>query len=182
MATALDSIIDGVREDLALRKTKPNDFDEKIAQLGAPISPFEYLRKDAISVISEIKRSSPSKGELAKIADPQELALKYIEGGASAISVLTEERRFKGSIVDFMKVREVAKIPMLRKDFIVDAPTYSQAFRFFREKGIYFEIVTIEVNKEYENHFQGFFTKGYITYEEAELACLKKLIELVKNK
>ena len=120
MATALDSIINGVREDLALRKTKPNNFDEKISHLGAPISPFEYLRKDTISVISEIKRSSPSKGELANIADPQELALKYIEGGASAISVLTEERRFKGSIADFVKVREVVKIPMLRKDFIVD--------------------------------------------------------------
>ena len=120
MATALDSIIEGVREDLALRKTNPNNFDEKIAQLGAPISPFEYLRKETISVISEIKRSSPSKGELAQIADPESLALKYIEGGASAISVLTEERRFKGSIADFIKVREVVKIPMLRKDFIVD--------------------------------------------------------------
>jgi hypothetical protein len=62
------------------------------------------------------------------------------------------------------------------------APTFSQAFRWFREKGIYFEIVTIEVNKEYETHFQGFFTKGYITYEEAELACLEKLIEIVKTK
>ena len=73
-----------------------------------------------ISIIAEVKRSSPSKGELAKIEDPIRLAREYEDAGAAVVSVLTEERRFKGSISDFKKIREQLKIPMLRKDFIVD--------------------------------------------------------------
>jgi len=70
-------------------------------------------------LIAEVKRSSPSKGNLAEIADPKELAGKYQEGGADVISVLTEERRFKGSIADLLSVRSSVDLPVLRKDFIV---------------------------------------------------------------
>jgi indole-3-glycerol phosphate synthase len=70
-------------------------------------------------LIAEVKRSSPSKGELAVIADPVSLAEKYQEGGADVISVLTEERRFKGNISDLIAVRAALDIPVLRKDFIV---------------------------------------------------------------
>ena len=70
-------------------------------------------------LIAEVKRSSPSKGNLADIADPKELASKYQEGGADVISVLTEERRFKGSIADLVSVRSCVDLPVLRKDFIV---------------------------------------------------------------
>jgi indole-3-glycerol phosphate synthase len=70
-------------------------------------------------VIAEVKRSSPSKGELAEIADPAALAADYEAGGAAAISVLTEERRFGGSLDDLRAVRAVVGVPVLRKDFIV---------------------------------------------------------------
>ena len=77
------------------------------------------LAGDGTKIIAEVKRSSPSKGELGLIANPAKLAAQYEEGGASIVSVLTEERRFKGSIKDFQVVREEISIPMLRKDFIV---------------------------------------------------------------
>ena len=69
--------------------------------------------------ISEVKRSSPSKGVLASIPDPAALASTYEAGGASVISVLTEQRRFNGSLADLDAVRAAVDIPILRKDFIV---------------------------------------------------------------
>jgi indole-3-glycerol phosphate synthase len=71
-----------------------------------------------IEVIAEIKRASPSKGDLAPIADPAALAQTYQSAGASAISVLTEERKFKGSLADLVAVRNAVSIPILRKDFV----------------------------------------------------------------
>ena len=80
----------------------------------------QWLKKaDGIPVIAEIKRASPSKGHLSDIPDPAALAREYEQGGASAISVLTEGRRFLGSLEDFDKVRAAVRIPVLRKDFIV---------------------------------------------------------------
>ena len=73
---------------------------------------------DHVKIIAEVKRSSPSRGDMAEIADPAALALTYAAAGASAISVLTEERRFKGSLDDLDAVRSVVDIPVLRKDFI----------------------------------------------------------------
>ncbi|WP_394552203.1 indole-3-glycerol phosphate synthase TrpC [Agromyces sp. MMS24-JH15] len=73
---------------------------------------------DRVKVIAEIKRSSPSRGALATIADPAELARTYELGGASAISVLTEGRKFGGSLADLEAVREAVSLPVLRKDFI----------------------------------------------------------------
>ena len=70
-----------------------------------------------LSVIAEVKRSSPSKGALAEITDPAELAAAYARGGASAISVLTERTRFHGSLDDLLAVRAAVDIPVLRKDF-----------------------------------------------------------------
>lgn len=71
-----------------------------------------------IKVLAEIKRASPSKGDLAPITDPAALAVQYEENGAGAISVLTEERRFKGHLRDLVAVRESVSVPLLRKDFI----------------------------------------------------------------
>jgi indole-3-glycerol phosphate synthase len=73
-----------------------------------------------IHVLAEVKRASPSKGELAAIADPAALAKTYADNGASAISVLTEERKFKGSLADLAAVRKVVSVPLLRKDFIAN--------------------------------------------------------------
>lgn len=74
--------------------------------------------REIIHVLAEVKRASPSKGEMAKIADPAALAKTYADNGASAISVLTEERKFKGSLGDLEAVRKVVSVPLLRKDFI----------------------------------------------------------------
>ena len=74
--------------------------------------------RDEIHILAEVKRASPSKGELAAIEDPAALAKTYADNGASAISVLTEERKFKGSLDDLAAVRHVVSVPVLRKDFI----------------------------------------------------------------
>lgn len=75
---------------------------------------------DRIKVIAEVKRASPSRGALAAIPDPAALAAEYAAGGASAISVLTEERRFGGSLDDLVAVRAAVATPLLRKDFIAE--------------------------------------------------------------
>ena len=76
--------------------------------------------RDRVHIIAEIKRASPSRGALAEITDPAALASAYQLGGASAISVLTEGRRFGGTLADLEAVRDVASVPILRKDFIAD--------------------------------------------------------------
>jgi indole-3-glycerol phosphate synthase len=73
-----------------------------------------------VKVLAEIKRASPSRGDLNTIEDPVALALTYEAAGASAISVLTEERRFKGSLADLKAVRANVSVPVLRKDFIAN--------------------------------------------------------------
>jgi indole-3-glycerol phosphate synthase len=77
------------------------------------------FRGPDLSVIAEVKRRSPSKGDLADIPDPAALAGQYAAGGAAAISVLTEQRRFRGSLDDLRTVRAAVDTPVLRKDFIV---------------------------------------------------------------
>jgi indole-3-glycerol phosphate synthase len=78
------------------------------------------LRQGALNVIAEIKRASPSKGELRGDVEPAQLARAYERGGAAAISVLTEEEFFRGSLQDLRDVRAAVALPVLRKDFIVD--------------------------------------------------------------
>jgi len=73
-----------------------------------------------IKVLAEVKRASPSRGQLNEIADPANLAKIYEAAGASAISVLTEERKFKGSLEDLVAVRAAVDVPVLRKDFIAN--------------------------------------------------------------
>ena len=70
---------------------------------------------DRVKIIAEVKRASPSRGALAEIADPASLALSYQTGGASAISVLTEGRRFQGSLADLEDVRAAVEVPVLKK-------------------------------------------------------------------
>ncbi|MBO2449777.1 indole-3-glycerol phosphate synthase TrpC [Actinomadura barringtoniae] len=119
--TVLDEIIDGVRADLAERQQKVSldDLKAKAEQAPAPRDALGALRGQGVSVIAEVKRSSPSKGALAAIADPASLARDYEAGGAKVISVLTERRRFGGSLEDLAAVRANVDISILRKDFIV---------------------------------------------------------------
>jgi indole-3-glycerol phosphate synthase len=120
--TVLDDIIAGVREDLVDRQHSVDLRTlQDMAERRPEALPAEaILRNDAgVKVIAEVKRSSPSKGALAAIADPAALAHDYERGGASIISVLTERRRFGGSLEDLAAVRAAVDVPLLRKDFIV---------------------------------------------------------------
>ena len=80
----------------------------------------EALRADAVNIIAEFKRRSPSKGIIRENADAATIARSYQSAGAAAISVLTEENYFAGSLADLRAVREVISLPLLRKDFIFD--------------------------------------------------------------
>src|SRR3954447_23924813 len=119
--SVLDEIIDGVRLDLAEREATTSLDDLKVAARNAPdaLDPLPVYHGSGVSVIAEVKRSSPSKGALAAITDPAALAADYQRGGAATISVLTEGRRFGGSLGDLRAVRAAVDLPVLRKDFIV---------------------------------------------------------------
>jgi indole-3-glycerol phosphate synthase len=119
--SVLESIVDGVREDLAVREAAlPFDqLKEMSAKAPPPKDVIAALNAPGVGVIAEVKRRSPSKGDLADIPEPAALAKDYADAGARVISVLTERRRFGGSLADLDAVRAVVDIPVLRKDFIV---------------------------------------------------------------
>ena len=121
MTTVLDGIVDGVLEDLAARQREVPlaELQARVADLPPALDPLPGFRADGVSIIAEVKRRSPSKGALADIPDPAKLAAEYAAGGAAAISVLTERRRFGGSLADLDAVRAEVAVPLLRKDFIV---------------------------------------------------------------
>jgi Indole-3-glycerol phosphate synthase len=109
--------------------------DARARMLDRPLSVVEAAARDQrlaldavealapaerVKIIAEVKRASPSRGPLAEIRDPAALAASYQHGGASAISVLTEQRRFNGSLADLEAVRAAVTVPVLRKDFIAE--------------------------------------------------------------
>lgn len=119
--SVLDELVAGALEDQRTREqAMPLDAVKQAAAAApAPLDARRWLRHaDAVPIIAEIKRASPSKGHLADIPDPAALAAEYERGGAAAISVLTEGRRFLGSLDDLDRVRAAVHIPVLRKDFI----------------------------------------------------------------
>ena len=121
--SVLDDIIAGVLEDLKEREdrvplSRVKQMEQAVPEGKDALGALRG-RDGAVKIISEVKRSSPSKGALAQIPDPAALASMYEAGGASVVSVLTEERRFHGSLADLDAVRAAVDIPILRKDFIV---------------------------------------------------------------
>ena len=123
MASVLDSIIQGVKEDLEVRKSEASlsELKARVDEVPRALPAADLLHKNSFSVIAEVKRASPSKGHLSDIPDPALLAFEYQTGGAQVISVLTEQRKFSGSLADLDAVRRKVSIPILRKDFMVDA-------------------------------------------------------------
>ena len=119
--TVLDEILAGVRADLAEREQQLPlaQLKERAARAVPALDAYTRLRQDNVAVIAEVKRSSPSLGSIAEIADPAALACEYEAGGARVISVLTEKRRFNGSLDDLVAVKAHVDVPVLRKDFIV---------------------------------------------------------------
>jgi indole-3-glycerol phosphate synthase len=119
----LEKIVDSTRKSVAERKARTPLADlEKVAGRQAPPRDFaSALQGDGISLIAEIKRASPSKGVLCKNLNPSSLARIYEQGGAAAISVLTESEYFQGSFADLEAVRREVDLPLLCKDFVIDS-------------------------------------------------------------
>jgi len=118
----LDRIIAQKREEVEHRKKSMplSSLKERIAQHKAPLDFALALGGDCTRLITEVKRASPSRGVLCPNYNPVELAKNYAEGGAAAISVLTEANYFEGSIDHLAAIRGEVELPLLRKDFIFD--------------------------------------------------------------
>ncbi len=119
--SVLDDLVEGALEDLAVRQARVSldRLKERVRRADPALDPLPVFAGPGVAVIAEVKRASPSRGDLAPIEDPAALALEYAKGGAAAISVLTESKRFGGSLDDLVEVRCAVDIPVLRKDFIV---------------------------------------------------------------
>jgi indole-3-glycerol phosphate synthase len=120
--TYLDNIVAYHRERASL---DPRPLPELIAEASAqpPARGFALAiqRSETLAVIAEVKRRSPSKGDLNASLDPASLAVQYEHGGAACLSVLTDEPHFGGSVADLQAARNAVNLPVIRKDFTVDA-------------------------------------------------------------
>ncbi|GAI36490.1 unnamed protein product, partial [marine sediment metagenome] len=118
----LDEIIAKKRKEVEQRKgiLPLAHLRKRIAQQKPPLNFALALKDKHMRLIAEVKQASPSRGILCTNFNPTELATTYAQGGANAISVLTEVNYFKGSIDYLAAIREVVKLPLLRKDFIFD--------------------------------------------------------------
>ncbi|WP_331272142.1 indole-3-glycerol phosphate synthase TrpC [Motilibacter aurantiacus] len=121
--TVLDEILAGVNADLAERQSRVGleELKARCARVPDAKPVLPGFRDEGVRVIAEVKRASPSRASLAEIPDPAALAREYESGGAFAISVLTEQRKFGGSLADLDAVRQAVDAPLLRKDFIVSS-------------------------------------------------------------
>src|SRR5215510_2597072 len=122
MSDILEQIVERKRARLEEAKRRfPQD--QLLSELPTVIGGGRFtsaLRRDAVNVIAEIKRRSPSRGVIRENFDPLSIAINYTANGAAAISCLTEEDFFGGSIDHLRRVRDVTPLPLLRKDFVLD--------------------------------------------------------------
>lgn len=118
----LDEIIFNKRQEVTSLKVKLSlsDFKKQLAKLPATRDFFSALSEEKLSLIAEIKKASPSVGIIVKDFNPADTAKIYQEAGASAISVLTDEKFFQGGLPALKEVRKATSLPLLRKDFIID--------------------------------------------------------------
>ena len=149
--SVLDSIIEGVREDLGARRVPMGQLHEALENAPAVRDCLPLLISSEMSVIAEVKRSSPSKGALATITDPAGLAVQYEEAGAQVVSVLTEQRRFGGSLADLDAVRKAIELPILRKDFMVDE------YQFYEARAHGADVVLLIVAALSKNQLEDYF-------------------------
>ncbi len=120
--TRLDAIVQATRDEVERRKRERPLADlEREADTRPEGRPFhEALARPGTSLIAEHKRRSPSAGEIREGASVTEIVRAYERGGAAALSILTEERHFGGSLADLTEARAASELPILRKDFTVD--------------------------------------------------------------
>ena len=149
--SVLASIIEGVREDLAARRLPMGQLQEALETAPTVRDCLPFLISSEMSVIAEVKRSSPSKGALAPITDPAGLAAQYEEAGAHVVSVLTEQRRFGGSLADLDAVRKAIALPILRKDFMVDE------YQFYEARAHGADVVLLIVAALSKNQLEDYF-------------------------
>jgi len=118
----LNKIMAPKRDEVKQRKQSVplSSLEERIAQRKAPLDLAVALDGDHTRLIAEVKRASPSRGLLCPDFNPVKLAKEYAQGGAAAISVLTEVNYFGGSLDHLASIREEISLPLLRKDFIFD--------------------------------------------------------------
>lgn len=126
MSTILDQIVETKKQEVAQRKTQTplEKLQETIATLGRPRNFFHAVSKEpgpkALNLIAEVKKASPSAGVIRADFDPVKIAQTYAAAGADALSVLTDEKYFQGKLEYIHAIRDVVKLPVLRKDFIID--------------------------------------------------------------
>ncbi|MBN3033834.1 MAG: indole-3-glycerol phosphate synthase TrpC [Candidatus Saganbacteria bacterium] len=120
--TVLDDIIADKRREVAALKARggPGKLETLVGQLPAPRDFLAALPRGRMSLIAEIKKASPAAGVLAERFEPAALARAYEEGGAAALSVLTDGKYFQGKLADLKAAKDPTTIPVLRKDFIID--------------------------------------------------------------
>lgn len=117
----LSRIVDHKRAELAERRPRLGELERLAEQAGSRRRDFcAALRAESPAIIAEVKKASPSKGLLASDFDPRRIARTYSEGGAAALSVLTDEQFFQGGLDDLEAARAECSIPVLRKDFTID--------------------------------------------------------------
>lgn len=152
MSNILDRITDKTAEDLSKRKKKISfsDFDSFEGFEKERRSLEKSLRKpDMVSIIAEVKKASPSKGIIRTDFDPIDIALKYEDGGASAISVLTDEPFFQGDLKYLEAISKRVSLPLLRKDFIIDPYQIKEA-RAYGADAVLIIVAITEGNQLYE--------------------------------
>ncbi|MCC6239289.1 MAG: indole-3-glycerol phosphate synthase TrpC [Phycisphaerales bacterium] len=126
MSDILQQIVQTKRQELVQRKVaKPlEELQEIITTLGRPRNFFQAVTKPPknkpLNLIAEVKKASPSAGLIRPDFDPVDIARQYAQAGADALSVLTDEHYFQGRLEYIHQVRDVVKLPVLRKDFIID--------------------------------------------------------------
>jgi len=119
MSSTLDRILTGIRAGLPALAARREELEAAAGRRPAPPDFREALRRPKVAVIAELKRKSPSAGLIAPRLDPVERGQRYAGAGAAALSVLTEEAHFGGSLADLEAVRSAVAVPLLRKDFII---------------------------------------------------------------
>jgi indole-3-glycerol phosphate synthase len=125
----LETILENTRQEVSLaKKSVPI---ERLKELPGftrqPLSLQKALRRRDITVIAEIKKASPSRGLIREDFEPVSIAKEFVNGGASALSVLTDKKFFQGNIRFIADVRSIVPIPILRKDFIIDSYQLTEA-------------------------------------------------------